>query len=1191
MLADVQPSVLITTSALLDRLPPHDGHVIRLDTETTALDKASTCNPQPAAQAQDVAYIMYTSGSQGVPKGVSVTHRGVVRLVANVDYVKLGPQEVFLQLAPISFDASTFEIWGCLLHGGRLVLMPPHPPTLEEIGAAILDNRVTTLWLTTALFNLMVDNRLADLCEVRQLCTGGDVVSVSHAQRVLEQAAPGCRLLNLYGPTECTTFATCHTIGAEDLQLASLPIGRPITNTQTYVLDRYMQPLPVGIPGELYIGGDGLAAGYWNQPGLTAERFVRNPFHTEADSRLYRTGDQARWRADGTLEFLGRRDRQVKIRGFRIELAEIETALTRHPAVSGAVIVVDVDDAGDKHLAAYVARHPGNTLTKRELRNFLACKLPAYLIPSQWTLLDSLPQSPAGKIDRSALAAAAQRSGKSDVPYVAPRTTTENFLAETWAEVLGLDRVGIHDDFFECGGHSLRAAAASARIYKSHGVEISLQQVFERPTIAMLAEWLDAQSVATGHRDQPTLSPAESNRPVPASCTQEGLWVVEQMVSGTGAYNVPVALRIDGPLDVDVLERCLQTIVARHEPLRTVFRDSEGMLRQMVCSEWRFALSRVDLRDTPEADRDKQCWEFLSGEAERPFDLGTDLMLRGALVRLSDQEHALLLVMHHIASDGWSVHVLLRELGTLYTAYRAKQPCPLAELPLRFADFAVAQRDKLNNQSLQAQLAFWREQLRRAPPLVSLPTDHPRPPVLRYRGAIQRAALNPRLVERLARFARDENATLFMVLLAAFQTLVQRRSGQMDIVVGTPVAGRNRLELEALIGFFVNMVAIRVNLAGDPGFREVLSRVRQASLAALGNQDLPFDRVVHELQPHRSLSHMPLFQIAFAMQYLPRAQWSCQELSIEECPIDTGTARYDLTILLQESDSPAFEINAEYSRDLFEPATIARLLEEWQGLLEAILDDPDQPISLLTMPRTLGHSTRTTGGVNATHDEVTGVGSRSLPQTATERMLAKIWTELLHVPDIRLNDDFFELGGNSLQAIRLFAEIHRACGKRLKYASFFERPTLAHLRVAWTMRTTNRKLRSSRFRPAARSVRCFSATRSAESSSIGSNSCKASAATIRHLVFRRPTLTGPPSAKTASRIWRPIAWTNYFGSSQRVLIAWRAFRSAACSPTRWPDNCASRTRGGVVSNHRHGPRLASSGILDRADARGAGLPY
>jgi amino acid adenylation domain-containing protein len=1042
MVNDVRPTVLITVSRLANHLPTYAGHVLCLDAQHAAIEEESVDNLEPTSCATDLAYIMYTSGSEGVPKGVSVVHRGVVRLVQNVDYLKYGPDEVFLLLAPLSFDASTFEIWGCLLHGGRLVLMPPHPPTLQEIGATLLEQRVTTLWLTTALFHQMVDLRVQDLRLVRQLCTGGDVVSVSHAARVLEQI-PSCRLINLYGPTESTTFATSRVITPADVRLPSLPIGGPITNTRAYVLDECLQAAAIGVRGELYLGGDGLALGYWNRPQLTADRFVPDPFATaDPTARLYRTGDQARWRNDGTLEFLGRRDRQVKIRGFRIELGEIETALSRHPAVSEAAVLAQPDALGDKQLAAYVAVRPGTAPTVADLRRFLAIRLPAHLIPTAWKLLDSLPQSPVGKLDRRALGHVAMEKKLPAQSYQEPRTHTEIALARIWAEVLGCERVGIHDDFFECGGHSLKAASVSARIRRSLGQDVPLQCLFEQPTIAALAEWLDGHSETASRATLEAIPRAAERSRAPLSCAQQGLWVLEQVTSARGAYNIPLALHVQGPLVAAVLERSLDAIVQRHAVLRTNYRSDGDGLWQELREGSHFTLAQLDLRDTPSQDRDARCRQLLAEQAARPFDLTADLMLRATLIRLREQEYVLLIVVHHIAADGWSIDLLLRELGSLYDCYGAAQMSALPELPLQYADYANWHRELLDRDNLQSQIDYWHEQLAGAPQFTTLPTDNVRPAALTFRGATYRTALPSELVQQLSRFGHEENSTLFMVLLTALEALLFQCTAQQDLVVGTPAAGRTRVELEGLIGFFVNMLALRVDLAGAPTSRELLRRVRQVALAAYAHQDVPFERVVEELRPVRSLAHMPIFQVALAMQYAPRNEWQSEGLKIDQWPVDAGAARYDLTLFVQGEVSGGLEIVAEYCSDLFEQATIARLLEHWQVLLQAMIADPDQSIAHL--PAYDG-DTSTKIALSETQQQLPDRRPPSVPQTAAEQQLAKICAELLGLPKINVDDDFFELGGTSLLAIRLFAEIERQFGKGISYAAFFRQATVANL--------------------------------------------------------------------------------------------------------------------------------------------------
>ncbi|MDF2630778.1 MAG: lgrC, partial [Symbiobacteriaceae bacterium] len=932
MLKDTGVKVLLAHRHVMGAFPAQG--VVAMWLDAADLPAPVDENLHSGATAESLAYVIYTSGSTGTPKGVMVPHRAVVRLVCNTNYADLSDSQVYLQLAPISFDASTLEIWAPLLGGGRLAIMAPGTPTPEAIGAAIRRYGVTTLWLTASLFHLMVDGHLDELQPLQQLLAGGDVLSVAHVRKVRREMAH-CRLINGYGPTENTTFTCCHTIDS-DIH-GSVPIGRPIANTQVYVLDADRQPVPVGVEGELYAGGDGLALGYLNRPDLTAERFVATQF-----GRLYRTGDRVRWEADGTITFLGRFDSQVKIRGFRIEPGEIESVLGAHPGVGECVVIAREARPGDKRLVAYVVSALGD-LSAAQLRAYLQDRLPAYMIPSAIVMLDAMPLSPNGKVDRQALPEPA-----SSEAYVAPQTPLEEMLAEIWREVLGVARVSIHDSFFELGGHSLLATRITSRVRAALGVELQVHSLFAAPTVAELALLIgDARA---DEQAPPLVAVPRPSRhgPLPLSFAQERLWFLDQLEPGSPFYNIPAAWSVTGRLELPVLERSLEALVARHEALRTTFADRAGEPVQLISEAAAVPVVVTDLSDLAQADREAELHRVLSQEATRPFDLRTGPLLRVLLVRLAPEAHVLMLNMHHIVSDGWSMGVLLAELSALYAAFAEGQPSPLAPLPIQYADFARWQRQWLEGGEADRQLAYWKERMAGAPALLELPTDRPRPPVQSHRGALLPVGLPADLAGGLAALGRQEGATLFMTLLAGFQALLARYSGQTDIVVGCPVAGRNRAETEALIGFFVGTLPHRTDLAGNPSFRELLVRVRAGALGGYAHQDLPLQRLVEELQPERNLSHSPLFQVVFALQNAPGAGQEPHGLTFAPVTIDTETAKFDLAISLEET-AAGLTGTFEYNTDLFDRTTVERIAAHFQRLLAAAVASPDQPVAALDL--------------------------------------------------------------------------------------------------------------------------------------------------------------------------------------------------------------------------------------------------
>ncbi|PWK15686.1 amino acid adenylation domain-containing protein [Tumebacillus permanentifrigoris] len=1363
MMEDTGLQIIVALQHLLEKLPVQATTVVCLHADQGVLAQESVENLVPKSSAQDLAYVLYTSGSTGRPKGVCVPHQAVARLVKETNYVRLSSAEVLLQFAPISFDASIFEIFGSLFNGAQLVLYPQQMRSLEELGQFIREHRVTTLWLTAGLFHQMVDEQLEDLLHVRQLLAGGDVLSVSHVKKVLQQL-PNCSVINGYGPTESTTFTCCYTLDSVEQISSTVPIGRPIANTKVYVLDRHLQPVPIGGVGELYIGGAGLARGYLNNPELTHEKFIANPFG-DRDERLYQTGDSVRYRSDGNLEFWGRIDQQVKIRGFRIELGEIEKVLGQHPAVQEAVVVAREYEQGDKRLVAYLVHDPqptssaeqeaeqelkqeqtsqwemvfdttytqtsettvedptfniigwnssysGDAIPADEMREWLghtverilalkptrmleigcgtgmilhrvaphceryvgadfsrevvnrlgqqlatsaqplpqvellhraadnftglepasfdglvvnsvvqyfpnleylvevlrgatevvaaggfvfvgdvrhfpllgafhtavelhdvpramstdqlhqnmqkglfeenelvidpafflalqqqvsnishveilpkrgqahneltqfrydvilhigteapilsdggdwldwereqvtlaslqqrlvetnpqvlkirrvtnarvlpevtalACLespdrpqrvgelldvlqalppdagvnpeefwvlgeslgyavdvswaqgdatgcydvvfqrcaepsqrrlpvfverlaplrpwhtyannplqanfarvlvpnlrtyiknvLPDYMMPSAFVLLPAIPLTHNGKVDRRALPSPNQIRFEQEAEYIAPRTPIEELVAGIFAQVLGIEKVGIHDHFFELGGHSLLATQVISRIREAFHMEFRLHDLFEASTVSSLAKRIETARLQDVFQEIPPIVPVARGQHVPLSFAQQRLWFLEQFWPGVPSYNIPVALHVQGTLHVARLEQSLRTIVARHEALRTTFRDVEGQPVQVIAELANLPFTVHDLTTVGEQERMGQVLQLVQAEAGHVFDLTQEALFRVQVVHLGQQEHVLIFNMHHIVSDGWSMGVFASELATLY----ASDASSLDELPIQYADFSEWQREWLAGEVLETQLSYWKQQLGGPLPVLQLPTDRPRPAVPGFRGAVHKFVLSKRLTDDLKALSQREGVTLFMTLLTAFQTLLYRYSGQLDIVVGSPIANRNRQEIEGLIGFFVNTLVLRTDFSGEPAFQEVLKRVRTVALDAYAHQDLPFEKLVEEVQPERDLSHSPLFQVMF--QLVPPAEFVLSGLRIEAMDVHNGTSKFDLYLPLSE-EAESLVGRLEYNTELFDATTISRLVRHFQTLLEGIVADPEVPIHELPL--------------------------------------------------------------------------------------------------------------------------------------------------------------------------------------------------------------------------------------------------
>ena len=1305
MLEDCGARFLIASSDLAAGLPSFAGPVLSCRTEEP-LPEGSEANPSTGAGGHNLAYIIYTSGSTCTPKGSAITHRAISRLVVNTDYIALGAGDRVAQVANASFDAITFELWGPLLNGATVVVIPRDVVlSLRGFPEELRRQRIDVLVLTTSLFNQIAIQVPGAFEPVRELLVGGEAQDANTVRYVLRNRPPR-RFVNVYGPTETTTFASTSLV--RDLPEAStnVPIGRPIANTQVYILDVHWQPIPIRVPGELCIGGDGLARCYWRRPDLTAEKFIPNPFGSSPGERLYRSGDRARFLPDGNIEFLGRFDEQVKIRGFRIEPGEIEAALRQHPLVRQASVQVREPRPGDKRLVAYIVAGTDRTVGAHDLRRHLQDRLPEYLIPQAFVVMDALPLNPNGKVDREALPAPEWGQTDRERPFIVPRTRLERFVAGIWREVLGVESIGVYDNFFELGGNSIQAAMVVNRLEEELVRRAPVRALFMAPTVAELAVYLheyyaeevaqrfpeeaapplpvevgermksqegsrrvdadmverlrsiipplaprpascavraeknppalfvlspprsgstllramlagnprlfsppeldllefntlgerkatfsgefafwlegpiralmeihgwdagaarrymeeleqrdlpvkecyrllqdsigperllvdktpvyplDARTLDRAEEDfdqpyyihlvrhpyasvysfleaklekmffrwphpfslrelaelvwivchenilrflagipagrqlrvtyeelvsrpQPAMeaicgflgipyaeamllpyegrrmtdgieagkqmvgdykfylrnkidtsaagrwkkfhredflsdigwrlartlgyereeAPKEASEPVagiahqeiprasreaelPLSHAQQRLWFLDQLEPGTPVYNVPAAVRLTGSLDVNALRLSLREIVRRHEVLRTRFEAVDGRAVQVVehCPD--IPLPVIDLAGWPEGTRETEARRRVKEEVQRPFDLGRAPLVRGCLLRLSPDDHIAVITLHHIAADGWSAGVLLRELTALYTAFARAEPSPLPELAIQYADFAAWQRSWLEGEIVQQQLEYWRRQLGGRVPALNLPIDRPRPAVQSWRGATHWFRLDPALVEDLRRFARAENRTLFMTLLAGFQALLHRYTGQEDICVGTPVANRTHVKLEGLIGFFVNTLVMRVELRGELTFRELVERVRPVAEEAYANQDIPFERLVDELEPSRDLSRSALFDVMFGLQNVPMRPLELPGLTVQRVELDTGSAKFDLTMLLHERGEQLNGV-VEYNTDLFDADTIERLIGHYQVLLRGALHTPDQPLSrlpLLTPP-------------------------------------------------------------------------------------------------------------------------------------------------------------------------------------------------------------------------------------------------
>ncbi len=938
MLEDSGARVLVTEEALLERLPSdeHRGErrMVLVDRDRARIEERSAAPPSPLAGPDDPAYLIYTSGSTGVPKGVACPHRGVLRLFASGaerDWLAFDPPVRMLHLAPESFDASVLDTWAPLLTGGTLVLHPEGTPELARLERLVREHRIDTLFLTTALFHAVVDEAPEILARLRQVATGGEALSLAHLRRARARF-PELHVANCYGPTEASVIAT-RWIAPVTLppELACVPIGSPIADTSAYVLDAGRRPVPIGVPGELCVGGPAIARGYWRRPELTAERFVREPFGA---GRLYRTGDRARWRSDGTLEFLGRDDDQVKIRGHRIEPAEIGARLAEHPRVRAALVLARQEAPGEQRLVAYIVPDPEQPPSPGELARHLAERLPEYLRPEQLVLLDSFPLTPGGKIDRAALPAPAAPAVPESTARAAPAGETESLLAAQWAELLGRTEIGRHDDFFALGGHSLSATVLLARVRRLFAVELPLAAVFRERTLARLARTVDERR-ASAPASPPLVARPRTGSRAPLSPNQRGLWFLQELAPSSASYNVPFAIPLCGRLEVCVLERAVREIVRRHEALRTRFPLADGEPCQEIDEE-RFRL------ETLEPGR-AETRDVLEDFARQPFDLRRGPLFRAGLLRAGDDEALLAINVHHAVFDGWSLEVFVDELRQLYGAFAEGRAPALEPLAIQYADHALWQHERLSSGVGTAEVDFWRQELAGAPLVLELPADRPRPAVPSWRGARVRRELPRELVERLRDLARAEGATPYLAGLALAEVLLARTSGVEDLVLGTPVAGRSHPACERSIGLFLNVVALRADLGGEPGFRELLGRTRERVLRAHAHQGFPFERLCEVLGVSRDPSITPVYQVLYSLRRADRAARAAG-LSFEPArEIDTGTAKTDLAITIEDSGT-GWLLDLTYATDLFDQATIARLAEHFERLLAAALAEPSRSV-------------------------------------------------------------------------------------------------------------------------------------------------------------------------------------------------------------------------------------------------------
>ena len=947
MLEDAKAPVVLTTTRLMEELPAHSAKVVCLDRDAKLLEQEPGTNLKSEVGPENLIYAIYTSGSTGKPKGVGNTQRGVLnRLQWMQGAYGLKSGDRVMQKTPYSFDVSVWEFFWPLMVGAELVVARPEGhKDPEYIADLIKEQGITTMHFVPSMLRVFLETEgLEKRCgSLRRVFCSGEALGYELQERFFERL-PGVELHNLYGPTEAAVDVTSWKCEPKDGR-GIVPIGKPIWNTQIYILDKNLEPVPVGVPGELHIGGMGLARGYLNRAELTAEKFIADPISGKAGARLYKTGDLARYLADGNIEYLGRIDHQVKIRGFRIELGEIEAVLSKHPAVMEAVVVAREDKPGEKWLVGYVVA--GTVAPSiQELREYLRKQLPDYMVPAAFVTLEKMPLTASGKADRKALPAPDAASMAAVDGYVAPKTRVQELLAQIWEEVLKRDRVGVEDDFFSLGGHSLLAIQVIARINDAFQTALPIRRLFEAPTVALLAMVVEE---ARGKKTQvvPPIVRTGREGDLPLSFAQERLWFLDQFAPGDVSYNVAMSADIQGELNEQVLEKCLQEIVNRHESLRTRFLATDGKPRQVIETNVNLELHVIDLRSLANDKRKMEAERLEREEARKPFDLSQAPLLRASILRIDQANRVLLLTMHHIVSDGLSMEALFPELTTLYEAFSAGKPSPLQKLPVQYADFSIWQRNWMSGEMLDRQLAYWKNQLEGAETL-ELPSDRARPAIKGRSGAYVPIEVPAEVLSLLKQLSRRTGTTLYMTLLAAFVTLLHRYTRQQDISVGSPVAGRTKVETEKLIGFFVNTLVMRTKLSGENSFLDVLRMVKEEALEASANQDVPFEKLVEVLAPHRDLSRTPLFQVMFALQNAPLPHLQLGEAKLRARYGDTGTSKFDLSMNLEELDG-AIQGRLVYNTEIFDEATIARMAGHFKTLLKNILVNPDLPVSTIAI--------------------------------------------------------------------------------------------------------------------------------------------------------------------------------------------------------------------------------------------------
>ncbi len=946
MVKDAAMSVLLTEKKHADRFASAGTSIVYLDDDWVAIGRQRAENPNVVTSPSNLAYVMYTSGSTGQPKGAMIVHSGLVNYLSwAINTYEVEPGGSVPVHSSIAFDLTVTSLYPALLAGAQVELLA------EDVGAqnllAALRERKNRclVKITPAHLDVLTHQLRADEFAglTKTFVIGGENLSAQSVS-LWRERAPNTRLINEYGPTETVVGCCIHEVTPSDPHSGSVPIGRPIANTQLYVLNDDRQPVPVGTMGELYIGGAGVARGYLDRPELTHERFLPDRFSGRAGALLYKTGDLVRSRPDGVLEFLGRVDDQVKVRGYRIELGEIEAAVASHPAVQSSAVLARDDGSGNKQLVGYVVVRDGHQLSSEIAQEFLKRQLPEYMVPAHFVFLESLPLTINGKVDRRALSALSEARDQSARNVVAPRNAIELAIASIWAELLKVETISVEDDFFDLGGHSLLAIRVLAQIRDRLDVDLDTQALFENSTLESLATLV---AEAKGETPEVIRIPSRhDDDTLVASFAQEPLWILDQLVPNSPAYNIVDFIPFVGSVDVHALTKSLHELLVRHEVLRTAFERIDGQLMQIISPSCELDLTEIDLRSAPESELQNEWLKAVHEQGRKVFDLAKAPLVRACMVRVSATEHRLLIVIHHIIADEWSMEVIQEELRALYAAHSTGRLSPLRPLAIQYADYALWQRAWLQGAVLEDQIEYWKSELKGAMPVLALPTDKPRPASPTFRGACELFTISKATLASLQSLARREQATPFMLLEAAFASLLYRYTGQDDILIGTPISGRKYTETQGLVGCFLNSVVLRNQFSDATTFTELLRQVRVRALGAHAHSDLPFERLVVELSPERDQGRTPLFQVMFILHSRDGVSQVSKVSGNYE--LETGTSKFDLSLVLSESEV-GIEGLIEYSTGLFQSDTIRRLSRSYVRLLEEVVSNPERSIARIPM--------------------------------------------------------------------------------------------------------------------------------------------------------------------------------------------------------------------------------------------------